>query len=249
MAGVAALLYDIQYGYTKFNVGFLLGLKAFTAAVLGGIGNLRGALLGGLLLGVVENYGVGPVRQRVEGLRRLRRCWSSADVPADRPARRVAGEGAGMTSAGTRRRRRPPSSRRPSTKRRGSAEVAATACQQVRWAGMIAAGRGRSTCCRCGLLRVPRHPVRAIYLPVYTAATDLAQVLFDTRGLRAAGASGLNVVVGFAGLLDLGYFGFFAVGAYTVALLTSPESRLRRRPGRGWRRGAGGDRGRPCSPA
>ncbi len=56
LAGVAALLYAIRYGNTRFNVGFLLGLKAFTAAVLGGIGNLRGALLGGLLLGVVEVY-------------------------------------------------------------------------------------------------------------------------------------------------------------------------------------------------
>ena len=59
MAGVAALLWDVRYGYTKFNVGFLIGLKAFSAAVLGGIGNLRGALLGGLLLGVVENYAAG----------------------------------------------------------------------------------------------------------------------------------------------------------------------------------------------
>jgi branched-chain amino acid transport system permease protein len=56
LAGAAALLYDVRYGNTRFNVGFLLGLKAFTAAVLGGIGNLRGALLGGLLLGVVEVY-------------------------------------------------------------------------------------------------------------------------------------------------------------------------------------------------
>ncbi|MEQ4304298.1 branched-chain amino acid ABC transporter permease [Plantactinospora sp. B6F1] len=56
LAGAAALLYSIRYGNTRFNVGFLLGLKAFTAAVLGGIGNLRGALLGGLLLGVVEVY-------------------------------------------------------------------------------------------------------------------------------------------------------------------------------------------------
>ncbi|SHM38335.1 branched-chain amino acid ABC transporter permease [Cryptosporangium aurantiacum] len=57
MAGVAAVLYDLQFGVTKFNAGFLLGLKAFTAAVLGGIGNLRGALLGGLLLGLIENWG------------------------------------------------------------------------------------------------------------------------------------------------------------------------------------------------
>ncbi|HEU4422552.1 MAG TPA: branched-chain amino acid ABC transporter permease [Pilimelia sp.] len=56
MAGAAALLWDMRFGITKFDIGFVLGLKAFTAAVLGGIGNLRGALLGGLLLGVVEVY-------------------------------------------------------------------------------------------------------------------------------------------------------------------------------------------------
>jgi branched-chain amino acid transport system permease protein len=59
MAGVGALLWNMKYGYTKFNVGFLIGLKAFAAAVLGGIGNLRGAVLGGLLLGLVENYAAG----------------------------------------------------------------------------------------------------------------------------------------------------------------------------------------------
>ena len=56
MAGVAAMLHDLRFGITKFDIGFLIGIKAFTAAVLGGIGNLRGALLGGLLLGVVEVY-------------------------------------------------------------------------------------------------------------------------------------------------------------------------------------------------
>jgi branched-chain amino acid transport system permease protein len=59
MAGVAATLYMIKVGATGFNVGFVLGIKAFTAAVLGGIGNLRGALLGGLILGVTENYASG----------------------------------------------------------------------------------------------------------------------------------------------------------------------------------------------
>jgi branched-chain amino acid transport system permease protein len=57
MAGGAGVLYMIFYENTRFNVGFVLGIKAFTAAVLGGIGNLRGALLGGLALGVIENYG------------------------------------------------------------------------------------------------------------------------------------------------------------------------------------------------
>jgi branched-chain amino acid transport system permease protein len=57
MAGVASTLYMLKVGNTKPNAGFLLGVKAFTAAVMGGIGNLRGALLGGIVLGVMEAWG------------------------------------------------------------------------------------------------------------------------------------------------------------------------------------------------
>ncbi|MGA8979710.1 MAG: branched-chain amino acid ABC transporter permease [Pedococcus sp.] len=57
MAGAAAMMYLLKIGVTRYNAGFILGVKAFTAAVLGGIGNLRGALLGGFILGVAENYG------------------------------------------------------------------------------------------------------------------------------------------------------------------------------------------------
>ncbi|HEY6745004.1 MAG TPA: branched-chain amino acid ABC transporter permease [Mycobacteriales bacterium] len=57
MAGVAAALYLMRFESTNYFVGFLLGIKAFTAAVLGGIGNLRGALVGGFLLGLIELYG------------------------------------------------------------------------------------------------------------------------------------------------------------------------------------------------
>jgi branched-chain amino acid transport system permease protein len=57
MAGGAALLDMLYIESTRYNIGFLLGVKAFTAAVLGGIGNLRGALVGGFVLGLVESYG------------------------------------------------------------------------------------------------------------------------------------------------------------------------------------------------
>jgi branched-chain amino acid transport system permease protein len=57
MAGAAATLYMIRIGSTRNDAGFLIGIKAFTAAVMGGIGNLRGALIGGFALGVMQNWG------------------------------------------------------------------------------------------------------------------------------------------------------------------------------------------------
>lgn len=57
LAGGAGTLFAIFIEQVRFNIGFVQGIKAFTAAVLGGIGNIRGALLGGLLLGLMENHG------------------------------------------------------------------------------------------------------------------------------------------------------------------------------------------------
>ena len=54
--GAAAFFYTTVFEYTKFNIGFTMGLAAFTAAVLGGIGNIRGAFYGGLSLGLLEVY-------------------------------------------------------------------------------------------------------------------------------------------------------------------------------------------------
>lgn len=56
MTGAASFFYVTVYESTKFNVGFELGLAAFTAAVLGGIGNIRGAFFGGIALGILEIY-------------------------------------------------------------------------------------------------------------------------------------------------------------------------------------------------
>ncbi len=59
MAGIAGILWALLFRGISFDTGFLPGIKAFTAAVLGGIGNLAGAMLGGVLLGLFE--GVGPL--------------------------------------------------------------------------------------------------------------------------------------------------------------------------------------------
>jgi branched-chain amino acid transport system permease protein len=56
LAAVAGLLYLLYYGVIDFFIGFVAGIKAFTAAVLGGIGSLPGAMLGGLIIGLIETF-------------------------------------------------------------------------------------------------------------------------------------------------------------------------------------------------
>jgi branched-chain amino acid transport system permease protein len=57
LAAAAGVMAGAYYGNINFLMGFIIGLKAFTAAVIGGIGNIRGAMLGGLLLGFIEAFG------------------------------------------------------------------------------------------------------------------------------------------------------------------------------------------------
>ena len=56
LAAVAGLMYLLYYGVIDFFIGFVAGVKAFTAAVLGGIGSLPGAMLGGLMIGLIETF-------------------------------------------------------------------------------------------------------------------------------------------------------------------------------------------------
>jgi len=91
LAAVAGVLVSANYGIAHYYMGFTLGLKAFTAAVLGGIGNLGGAMLGGVLLGLIESLGAGYIGHltdlcQFESLRQAslelaRNCTGNAEVP------------------------------------------------------------------------------------------------------------------------------------------------------------------------
>jgi branched-chain amino acid transport system permease protein len=56
LAGAGGMIFGLYYNYTSFMIGFSAGLRAFTAAVLGGIGNVPGAMLGGVLIGLIEAF-------------------------------------------------------------------------------------------------------------------------------------------------------------------------------------------------
>ena len=54
LAGAGGMIFGLYYNFTSFDVGYSAGLRAFTAAVLGGIGNVPGAMLGGMIIGLIE---------------------------------------------------------------------------------------------------------------------------------------------------------------------------------------------------
>jgi len=185
LAAVAGFLVAAYYGLGHYGMGFMLGLKAFTAAVLGGIGNIAGAMLGGLLLGVIESLGAGYIGDLTGGswccCSGRRGSWASASptAPDARPAR------APMIRTFF-----------PSLHGNPKAALAAT-----------------------------------VVVAIALAVLPLLLQMGGNRWVRMADfallyvmlALGLNIVVGYAGLLDLGYVAFYAVGAYMYALLASPH--------------------------
>jgi branched-chain amino acid transport system permease protein len=189
LTGLAAAIFAAYYGGTSANHGLRSGLTAMTAAFLGGIGNPAGALLGGMVLGVIGAFGdyllsafwtpvltllllVGLLALRPSGL-------LGVSIP----------RAAELPTGGLLR----------STGQPGRVEQ--------RIVGALLA-------------------LAALY-PLLGGLTGGIRLYDGTIVLlMVALALGLELVVGFAGLLDLGYAAFFAVGGYTVAVLTAGGSRI-----------------------
>ncbi len=207
MAGAAATLYMIRIGATRYDAGFILGVKAFTAAVMGGIGNLRGALLGGLVLGVAENWGSAILGSQWKDVVAFVLLDPHPAVPTDRTIGRVARKGTRMS---TQDERSPEAS--PKAVKAPRRSVGDRIAGAPKWVRICRHGAGAALLAYA--LPILNPPF------ISTPDTDFGGVLFIVA-IYSLVALGLNIVVGYAGLLDLGYVGFYAVGAYTVAVLTS----------------------------
>ncbi len=85
LAGAGGMIFGLYYNFTSFIIGFTAGLRAFTAAVLGGIGNVPGAMVGGLLIGLIEAMEQAVHRHRLVQRDHLLDPGARAGIPS-RPA-------------------------------------------------------------------------------------------------------------------------------------------------------------------
>ena len=179
LAGAAGLIYALYQTQVWFFQGFTAGLIAFTAAVMGGIGNLRGAVLGGLIIGVIQQISDN----------RIGNEWTPAVVFALPRADH------GLPS--------------PGPDRRADAGGRMTAIRELRkkpWADWLPA--------------VVLFVAVALF-PIFRPPLDGLVDDMIIALAYAVMALGLNIVVGFAGLLDLGYVAFYAFGSLAAGWFAS----------------------------
>ena len=188
LAAVAGMMVATYYGVSQYTMGFMLGLKAFTAAVLGGIGNLVGAMAGGLLLGIIESLGAGYIGDLTGGFlgshyQDVFAFFVLVLVLIFRPSG-LLGERVG------------------------------TAHER---------DHEKSGLSTRNLIGIALIGIVLAVLPFVIGMAGQSWVRILNFALLRDAVAGLNIVVGFAGLLDLGYIAFYAVGAYAWAMLASPH--------------------------
>jgi branched-chain amino acid transport system permease protein len=200
LAGVGGVLVALLFTQVDFAFGFFMGIKAFTSAVIGGIGNIRGALLGGLVLGIVESVATGFISPTYKDVITF---VLLAGVLLLRPT--------GLLG-------------RPLRVR----EAVATTVPGVRSRPWLEVPWAPLSTLRRVLARVDARVGLAMGIAVVLLVPQLVERPYYIRvaasiGLAVVLTASLNVVAGWAGLLSLGHVGFYAVGAYVYAFLASPH--------------------------
>jgi branched-chain amino acid transport system permease protein len=224
LLGTGAMLYLSQFGTVRYDSGFILGLFAFTAAILGGMGNLNGAVVGGLTIGLIQALNEGS-SWLTPGP-----SWSPAIIfgilviiltlrPQGLLGQRAATGNwtSSPTAAGRRARSRPRLSGRLRQVRRPVVMDQARERFATRPARVVVA------LVVLGVLAL--YPTYVANLPTdvpfITSFPSMPTMV--VMAVFALMAVGLNVVVGYAGLLDLGFVAFYAIGAYVMASLASSQ--------------------------
>jgi len=275
LAAVAGTMYLMHYGVVSFYDGFVPGIKAFTAAVLGGIGSLPGAVVGGLLIGLIETmwsayfsidykdvaaFSILVITliflpQGLLGRPEWRRCEMSVAARQTAPApsrarryrpraekrRRHRGDDLHPVPAADRLQDRAEHAQRARARNALSAPAHdGRADHGAKLIGSLgdralarapdpaSGGREHPRCRREDRVRKLVHALRdglrgRLSDPDHGFLAPGALKWVDNFGIQILIyimlGWGLNIVVGLAGLLDLGYVAFYAVGAYSYALL------------------------------
>lgn len=201
MAGAGGVLLGLLYTQVDFTLGLFVGLKGFTAAVIGGIGSIRGALLGGLVLGIAESLSAGLISSTYKDVTTF---ILLAAVLILRPS--------GIL--GLPLRVREVLTIRP-VHRSGAVGRRLTA-----WA------RGLKAALRID--RIPPPVLAALGIAAIMMAPHLLDRPYYIRvgaaiGVAVVLVASLNVVTGWTGLLSLGHIAFYGIGAYAYAFVASPQ--------------------------
>lgn len=197
LAALAGIFYGAVYLFAHPHMGFMPGLKAMVSAVLGGIGNIRGAMLGGIVLGFAETFGAAYLpngsayRDAIAfAILILLLLFRPQGLLGTRLPNRLADRG--------------------SMAFKGSASAIDAGLARL---SAFFAGRDLARYAVWGVLALVAVSVFFIFPSPYWARVFVFVLIY------ALLASGLNIVVGFAGLLDLGFVAFWAVGSYFTSII------------------------------
>ncbi|MGN6765408.1 MAG: ABC transporter permease [Rhizobiaceae bacterium] len=196
LAALAGILYCLAYGFAHPTMGFLPGLKALIAAVLGGIGSIPGAALGGVLLALVETFGAGYLpsgsayKDAIGFAILVLLLFFRPQGILGRPELNETSDGSLLGG-------------------RQGGKVTALVDRLAALADRVLPSPAyRNAALLAAAAAVMFLPISDYWLRVVIVALVYGML-----------ATGLNIVVGFAGLLDLGYVAFWSVGAYFSSIL------------------------------